>query len=483
MTDSVPTGTLPTRLKVAHGLGSVTLGVKEAGLTTFFMIYYNQVLGFDPRVVSWVLVGAMIVDALVDPLIGRLSDATQTRLGRRLPWLYGAALPMAIAWALLWMSPDIAAHSTLGLALNVIAVRVLVSACEIPSISLVAELTRDYDERTALMRYRFLFGWLGGLAAVALAYGYFLKSDDPTQSGLLDPTGYAAYGLFGAGLILVSTLGSAFGQQRRILALPPRPVNPHRKAMLADIALAFRNPAFVALASGALFVVAGYATTISATNYMMLYVWRLTDAQLTWYPAGLAIAVFGAFAAVGPAHWRFGKRDIAIGAVLASGAIAFLPYAARNLGWWPELGGWTSVVLLLIFQTVSLFGLIVASISTASMVAEIVEAHEVDHGSRIEGVFFSGYLMVQKFGQAIGILLIGQLVDYVGLGTRVRPEDLAPATATMMAWIFAGLMIWISIAAALLLRRYGIDRASHEARLAALASTLRDPADSETPAP
>ena len=36
---------LPMRIKLAHGLGSVTLGIKEAGLTTFFMLYYNQVLG------------------------------------------------------------------------------------------------------------------------------------------------------------------------------------------------------------------------------------------------------------------------------------------------------------------------------------------------------------------------------------------------------------------------------------------------------
>src|SRR3546814_6183293 len=89
--------------------------------------------------------------------------------------------------------------------------------------------------------------------------------------------------------------------------------------MLADIALAFRNPAFVALASGSLFVVTGYATTISATNYMMPYVWRFSDAQLAWYPAGLAVAVFGAFAAVGHAHRRVGKRDPAIGAALISG--------------------------------------------------------------------------------------------------------------------------------------------------------------------
>lgn len=468
MTSATLPGALPTRIKLAHGLGSVTLGIKEAGLTTFFMLYYNQVLGFDPRTVSLVLIGAMIIDALVDPMIGRLSDATRTRIGRRLPWLYGAAAPMAIAWALLWMSPDIAAHSTLGLILNVVAVRILVSACEIPSISLVAELTRDYDERTTLMRFRFLFGWLGGLTATALAYGYFLKSDDPTQSGLLEAAGYTEFGLFGAAVILLSTLGSALGQHRRIMSLPPPARGGGGHSMIADIALAFRNPAFVALVSGALFIVTGYATTIASINYMMLYVWRVGDVQLAWYPLGLAIAVFGAFLAVGRAHRRFGKRDTAIAAALFSGVLAFLPYAARNLGLWPDLGGWASMILLLSFMTLSLFGQIVANISAASMVAEIVEAHEVEHGTRIEGVFFAGYLMTQKFGQAIGIFLVGQLVAFAGLGDRVRPEDLAPGTAAEMGWIYAAAMVLIGLLAATGLRRYTIDRAGHEARLALL---------------
>src|SRR3546814_6907071 len=113
------------------------------------------------------------------------------------------------------------------------------------------------------------------------------------------------------------------------------------------------------------------------------------------------------------------------------------------------------------------------------MVAEIVEAHEVDHGTRIEGVFFSGYLMTQKFGQALGIFLVGQLVAYVGLTDRMRPEDWPEDTARTLAWIFAGLMILIGIMATAGLRRYAIDRASHEARLAALASTRRDAADSK----
>src|SRR3546814_13734454 len=125
------------------------------------------------------------------------------------------------------------------------------------------------------------------------------------------------------------------------------------------------------------------------------------------------------------------------------------------------------MMLLLAFQTASLFGLIVASISTSSMVAEIVETHEVDHGTRIEGVFFAGYLMTQKFGQALGIFLVGQLVAYVGLSDRVRPEDWPEATARTLAWKFAGLLILIEILAAAGRRRYGISGASPEARLAA----------------
>lgn len=466
---SAATGRLPLPIKLSHGLGSVALGVKEAGLTTFFMIYYNQVLGFDPRVVSLVLIGAMFVDALVDPLIGRLSDATRSRFGRRLPWLYIAPLPMAIAWTLLWVSPDVMTHSVVGLALNVIAVRLLVSACEIPSISLVAELTRDYDERTTLMRFRFLFGWIGGLVTTALAYGYFLRSSDPDTNGLLDPAGYGAFGLFGAAMILISTVASALGQHRHIVSQPQVAVAPqHGTSMLADIALAFRNPAFVALASGALFVIASYATSIAATNYLMLYVWRLTDSQLSWYPAGLAIAVFGAFLVVGRAHRRFGKRDTAVATIILSAAIGFLPYAARNFGWWPELASWPSVILLLSFMTLALLGQISASISTASMVAEIVEDHESRHGTRIEGVFFAGYLMVQKLGHALGIFMVGQMVAFAGLHDRMRPEELAPATATAMAWVFALMMLALALLAGLFLRRYGIDRAGHEARLAQL---------------
>ena len=159
---------LPVRLKVMHGLGSIAYGVKDNGFSTFLLLFYNQVIGLDPGVVGAAIMVALIADAFVDPIIGELTDRTRSRWGRRLPWLYGAPIPLAIMWMLLWHPPEMSNAMTVAWLIGfAIVVRSLVSMCEVPSVAIVPELTGDYDERTVVMRYRFLFGWGGGLLQAA----------------------------------------------------------------------------------------------------------------------------------------------------------------------------------------------------------------------------------------------------------------------------------------------------------------------------
>ena len=165
---------LPRQLKVLHGLGSVAYGIKDNGFSVFLLIFYNQVLGIDAGIVGTVIMAALIFDAFADPIIGELSDRTHSKWGRRLPWLYAAAIPLGIIWMLLWHPPVMGQTGTIvWLFCTAVLARTLVSMCEVPSIALVPELTADYDERTRLMRYRFLFGWAGGLLILILAYGIF----------------------------------------------------------------------------------------------------------------------------------------------------------------------------------------------------------------------------------------------------------------------------------------------------------------------
>src|SRR3546814_15680479 len=128
----------------------------------------------DAKLVSFALMLALVLDAFVDPVIGYLSDQTHTRWGRRLPWLYLAPIPLAFAWFALWTPGGEGAPGFWHLVVVAVIVRSLVSCCEVPSVALLPELTRDYDERTTLMRYRYLFGWAGGLLMLFLAYDVFL---------------------------------------------------------------------------------------------------------------------------------------------------------------------------------------------------------------------------------------------------------------------------------------------------------------------
>ena len=190
---SLVQGKLPLKLKLIHGFGAVAFGVKDGGFLFFLMFYYSQVLGMGADLVGLILLGALLIDAFVDPIIGYLSDRTYTRWGRRLPWLYAAPIPLAFAWVLLWSPPGGEAPSAMGLLGIMVAVRLLLSACEVPSISLVPELTSDYTERTTLFRYRYLSGWMGGIVMMILAYTVFM----PGENGLQKQEGYGAFGTFG----------------------------------------------------------------------------------------------------------------------------------------------------------------------------------------------------------------------------------------------------------------------------------------------
>src|SRR5215472_10422914 len=82
--------------RIVSGPGSVAFGTKDAGFNAFLLIYYNQVLGVRASLVSLAAAIALVVDALADPLIGEISDNWRSRLGRRHPFMYAAALPIAL---------------------------------------------------------------------------------------------------------------------------------------------------------------------------------------------------------------------------------------------------------------------------------------------------------------------------------------------------------------------------------------------------
>jgi GPH family glycoside/pentoside/hexuronide:cation symporter len=463
-------GPVPLPIKLTQGAGAVAFGVKDSGFSFFLLIFYNQVLGMDAALVGAALGLALIADALVDPLLGYLSDRTYSRWGRRLPWLYTAPIPLAVLWVFLWSPPGGEAPGFWGLFGICVGVRLLLSACEVPSVALLPEITSDYDERTTLFRYRFLSGWAGGLLMMVLAYFVFMQG----PRGILSPDGYVGWGIAGAAVMVVSVVGSALGLHRTVAHLPPVKPPPFSwRAAFGDLREAFSERAFLIFAPGALAAYVSQGLTFSITQYVNTFVWRFDAAAFQLYPLVLAISVVIMFLIVSPLHRHFGKPATAAGAALVAVAVGFLPYILLMAGAWPKTGSQASTYLLYAFVVVSNTAGIVTMISAASMVAEIVEAFQQRTGRRAEGSFYAGNWLVQKCATGAGIFLAGQIVGLAQIPQGSAPGAVADSSLAMMVWLYGAASIVLALGTAWFLGRFPISRADHEARLSALDAAAR----------
>lgn len=463
---------VPLRIKLFHGLGSVAYGVKDNGFSTFLLIFYNQVVGLDAGLVSSALMLVLIVDAFADPVIGHLSDRTYTRWGRRLPWLYIAPVPLAIAWLFLWSPPrdlDMVFYYLVAVG---IVVRTLLSACEVPSISLIPELTRDYDERTGLMRFRYLFGWAGGLLVAVLAYTFFLVPDATHKVGQLNPNGYWLYGVAGACMILVCVIISALGQHKRVAHWPA--VKPEKTTIVQafrEIRESLSHPAAIILLSAAAIAYTSQGVTFSIANYLYLFVWEYPAWAFKVYPFMLFVSVVVSFFLVVPLSRRLGKRKTAVISGCLGASFWLTPFILRLLGFWPEVGTNTSTNMVFAFGFCANVFSVIVMICAQSMIADIVEASELQTGRRTEGVFSAGWLFTQKCATGLGIFITGIIVSWSGFPAKAVPGQVEPGVITHLTIAYCVVVLLAVIASTTIFSRFPIDRADHEERLRKLADS------------
>lgn len=455
-------GRVPTRTAAFAGLGSVAYGIKDNGFSTFLLLFYNQVLGMDARLVSLALLIALVFDGLVDPLVGHVSDRTRTRLGRRLPFLYLAPVPLGIAWVFLW-SPS-GAPSFVTLLVSAILVRGLVAACEVPSAALVAEISRDYDERTRLTRFRFVFAWGGGLLMLLLAYGVFLPN------AMLAREGYRAFGIAGAILMAGCVLGSAIGLHRTIAGWPPQQTSPGKGLLgsLGEIRESFSHPACLVVMAGIACAMTSQGITFALSNYLYLYVWRFTPTALQIFPVVLFGSVIGASLLAGPAQRRWGKA----GAVTATAPLGMLfwvgPLLLRYFDLWAADGSTPALVAMFVCTLLANMFTVTSSIALWSMVADVVEASEEQTGRRSEGTLSAGAFLASKCATGLGIFAAGLLLSYAQLQPNARPDAVPAPVIDRLSFAYAVCTALLAVATAAIAWRFPIDRAAHEARLALL---------------
>lgn len=473
---TAPARRLSTGTMASYGFGAVAYGVKDAGFGTFLLLFYNQVVGLPSATVGLVIMMALLIDAFVDPAVGFFSDRTRTRWGRRHPWMYASALPIMIGWLLLWNPPSVMSEpqTLVWLFAMAVIVRSAVSCYEVPSVALTPELTSGYDERTRIMAYRYLFGWVGGLLMLLSAYQYFLAPTPAFPNGLLNRAGYGGFALAGAVFIGVAILVSAFGTHHEIRHLPNPPiVRQTLRESFAELRQTVKNRAFAILMAAGVCAYTIQGISYAMSNYLYTYVWGFKGPVFVYLTIALFSGVFLAFLAAPRLGKTGSKPKAAMGAVLLGAALNTSPYWLRMLGVFPEVGESALLPMLFGFFILGTASNVTGFILGASMMADVVEDSEAKTGRRSEGVFFAGSFFVQKCTSGIGIFFAGIILAVAGFPAKATPGTVPVETIDRLTLIYAGLYIVLACVSAFFFSRFPFGRVEHEARLARLAQAVR----------
>ena len=475
MTQAVAAPSRPKTLldKLAYGFGSVAYGVKDNGFSFLLLLYYNQVIGVPALIVSTALSVVLVIDAIVDPLIGYASDNTHSRWGRRHPWMYAAALPIALAWLALWMPPENLPDSAMFVYLVVVAssVRVLISFYEIPATSLVTDLTRDYDERTSFLSFRYFFGWYGGLTIFILAL-YVLLTPTPEQPiGQLNQEGYYRYAILGSVMMFVAILVTAAGTHRHIPTFAPAPPKQpfNIRRIFGEVFQALSHRPFLIMIGVAVFHYASAGLTAAMVTYVRTYFWGLTAAQI----ATVSLANFGsALVALVLAPWigkRLGKKRAAVWLNLIG--IVWFPviYILRFAGLLPPDGSDGLVAALFGASLISVILSVTGSILTASMIADLIEDSQLRTGRRDDGMFFSANSFAAQCASGLGLFLSGVILTVVNFPEGARPGQVSNDVLVRLMVAEIGVVAVLQIISLGFLMLYPITRQRHAENLRVLA--------------
>ncbi len=443
--------------------------------TSVINLFLIRVIGMDPITVGVVIMVSLVVDAVLDPAIGRFSDTFRSPWGRRHPFMYASALPIAVAIILLWRPP----HALVGGALAaytlsmLVVLRLCTSLYQVPSDALSPELAPDYHERTSLISFRWFFAVVGAVLANFVLFAFFLQKSPSNPLGQLNRDAYGRFFLIAAVVVFVAILGSSYATHRFIPYLRSEPKRTMTLAASAkEIWNTLANPSLISvMVSGLLSGIAG-GMAASLQLFMSYYFWGLSSRVigsiglfvLPSYFLGIAIA---------PALSRaLDKKRTMMTVFFLAIFAGVIPVALRLAGVLPPNGSpWIPVILtadVFISSALALVGFVIVS----SMIADVVEDAAVRTGRRSEGLLFAANGLLPKFTTGFGTLLGNSMLSFVhvpkGVATGAT-DHIAPAIMNHLVWLSLPTAMVLNSLAVAVLFFYRIDKRSHESNLAALA--------------
>ena len=402
---------LTNTFKFNYSVGAVANGIKTDMFTFFLFFFYARVIGLEPLLTSLAIGLALVVDSITDPVMGAISDRTNSRYGRRHPYMFVSFIPVSIFYILLF-SPSTEwelSQSQLFWWMFICAslTRIGMTLFDVPHRSFGAEITKDYDERTKLFSWREMFAWTAGISNAFLGYFIFFKSTPDYPLGQLNPEAYFPLAMTGGIFMIISILFSSLRTRNDISNLSSWSGSTSFTQMISELKIAVTNKSFILFFLGSLSLSISWGMLNSVALFINTDFWGLRADQIGIFLFVYFPAAFLAFSITPKFVLKLGKRRFVLLCVLGVAMASPIAFIFYNLGLTPDKGT-TNLVLFLCIPLVFISTLSIAgNMARDSMIGDIADEVDLQSGKRQEGVLYSAVSFVQKVNTAIGIFTGG----------------------------------------------------------------------------
>ncbi len=419
MTSATPSDDrIPTSTCVGYGVGSVGTGMFASVPGLLLLFFLTDTLGVAAGVAGLAVFVPKFWDMVTDPVMGTISDRTTSRWGRRRPYLLAGAVTLPVFFALMFAVPEF--ESPRASFLYVTAMFVLAATAftifVVPYVSMPAEMTSSYHERTRIMSYRIAFMSVGILVAGAAAPAIVELAGGGRG-------GYAIMGVV-LGLVCGAAMLATFFSTRRAAFTTKAEVQPPLREQLA---VALRNRPFLVLVSAMLVQLFGVAIVLATVPFYATYILKGTGFTVTIMFVCLILPAVAAM----PLWLRISRRIGKSRAYMASVAVFGVATPLLLLGS-PER-------LPFVYAVVAVMGLAYGGtqLFPFSMLPDTIEVDAANSGMRREGVFSGVLTAAEKVGMAAGGLLAGVVLQGFGFVESVAGQTVAQPDSALTGILIA----------------------------------------------
>lgn len=446
---------VPFGQKVAFGLGMLANQMFPAALG-IFMVVLVQDMGFPTWMWGILFFLPRAYDAVLDPIMGFISDNTRSKWGRRRQYVFIGAIMLGVGFVAMWQL-----HREDGLTTNFLYFLFWslvfftgLTVFSIPYVAMGYEMSDDFHERTSIMA---VAQWIGQWAWV-IAPWFWVVMYDPQWFPNADTATRTLSVWVGVACMLLAMVPAVFLPSRSTLddthLVPLTVANVSRgfKELLDGFKEAFACAPFRKLC-GATFLIFNAFNTVAAFSFFIV-VYHLFGGNTA--AAGIWPTLFGSigalvttFAVIPTVAWMSRKVGKKLAFMLSQG-ISVLGYV---LLWFLMVPGkpWMFMLALPFFS----FGIGGLFTLMMSMTADVCDLDELATGKRREGIFGAIYWWMVKLGFAVAGLLSGAIMALVAFtpGASVQPEGAVDG----LRLFYSGVPILGTLIAMWVMRDYDLD--------------------------